>query len=148
MAAAVRILGNDGFEWLGFDLREVLDAIGPHRHLRWSVDAEDWVGRGEADPDHRPWPEAELVLSRASSKAAELTWADLERMTGVVAQFIDATFTGYETQGEPVVCLKAIDSSFWIVWVRDAAVLDRVSASFDHVEDYPEPPPERLSFPD
>ncbi len=88
MAAAVRILGNDGFAWLGFDLLEVLHAIGPHRHLRWRVEAEDWVERREADPDRTPWPQADPVLSRpSSSDAAELTSDELERLTGVVHNF-------------------------------------------------------------
>lgn len=138
MTAAVRIGEQDGSEWLGFDLREVLDAVGPHEELAWVLYDAQFNG------DVRTvWPEGWESVQRRSDMpgGVPLTWQEMQTLGATCQQIIDGRFTGYDEAGHPLLQVQAVDSSYWIIWAQDAAILERVRGRFV-VEDYEEPPPE------
>lgn len=73
-----------------------------------------------------------------------LDWAQMRTLAQECQQIIDGRFTGYDESGQAQLQMQAIDSSYWVVWSRDAAVLGRVRTAFTDVEDYEEPTPEPL----
>lgn len=139
MAAAVRINKQPGHEWLGFDLREVMNAVGPHPELDW------WLYNAYFQCDVTSvWPEGIGIEEQTQERPGlAVDWPTMEQVAGVCHQFIDACFTGYDERGEPRLQLAVVDSSFWRVWSDDDAVLDAVRAAFASVEADagPAPPP-------
>lgn len=69
-----------------------------------------------------------------------LTWADMTKLADVCLQIIDGRFVG-RRDGQPVLSLAAVDSSFWTVWTAEDPLINRIRRAFSGVEDYPEPPP-------
>jgi hypothetical protein len=135
---AVRIgVQRDG-RWLGFDLRAVMRAVGPHADLRWFlIDVE-------FNCDVTPvWPEGNLAVQEASRQAQgfPLDWEAMDRLADTCSQIIDGRFVGYDQSGRPHLMLFVDDSTYWIVWATSADVLDSVRSAFSGVEDYPEPAP-------
>ena len=132
MSAAVRIGAQGGDGSLGFDLREVVAAVGPQDHLRWIVTDADLVGEVES-----VWPDGARDLSARSEQGlgVSVDWATLTRLAEVVHQTIDGRFVGYGGAGDPQLMLLARDSSYWIVWAADPTVLAAIRRSFAGVVD-------------
>lgn len=144
VAGAVQIGVQGPGRWLGFDLAEVIEAIGDHSHLAWALRNAEFNG------DVRPvWPAGpgEIQARSTSVEGVPITWIELLAVSRTCRQIIDGTFVGFDQHGAPVVSVAAIDSSYWIVWALDASVLVRVRAAFDAVVDYPEPAPPRRDRP-
>lgn len=140
MSAAVRIGRQSGDGSLGFDLREVVAAIGPQDNLRWTVTDADLVGEVED-----VWPEGARDLSTRSEQGlgVSVDWETLTRLAQVVHQTIDGRFVGYGEAGDPQLMLLARDSSYWIVWAADPTVLVAIRQSFADVHDSDDPGPVR-----
>lgn len=136
--AALRLpLGEHRF----FDLREVMAAVGDWSRLHWVLRGAWFNG------DVRPvWPEGHEYAEAASDKPGgiPLSWEQMSRLAEHCQQVIDGRFTGYDEDGQPVLQLLALDSSYWVVWARDRGALDPVRASFPDAEPYEEPTPEAL----
>ena len=138
MANAVRIGVQGDGEWLGFDLRAVMRAVGPHADLRWSLSDVEF------NCDVTPvWPEGTQAVQEASQQAQgfPLDWEAMDRLADTCNQIIDGRFVGYDDSGRPQLMLLADDSTYWIVWATSTDVLDAVRSAFAGVEDYPEPAP-------
>ena len=139
MAGAVRIGVQGGGGWLGFDLREVIAAVGqPQDALRWFMShAQFNCNVGSV------WPEGNLATEAKSRDGLglPLDWATMSALAEVCGQIIDARFVGYDDQSQPQLMLEAIDSSYWVVWATDTAVIDSVRRAFTGVEDYVETAP-------
>jgi len=136
VAAALRIPPQS--DWLGFDLREVMAAVGEHPDLDWVLRNADF------NCDVTPvWPDGwHWVEERTDSPSGlPITWDEMKRLAEVCGQVIDGTFTGYDPGGEPRLLLAVVDSSYWIVWSPDHLVLDGVRSGFQGVEEVDEPPP-------
>lgn len=136
--AALRLPLTDRF----FDLREVMNAVGGCSHLRWVL-RDAWFNCDVREV----WPAGHEYAEAESSKPAGLatTWQEMRRLAEVCHQVIDGRFTGYDEAGVPSLQLLVDDSTFWVVWSRDLAVLDRVRAAFPEAEPYDDPEEPRLS---
>lgn len=138
MSAAVRIGAQGGDGSLGFDLREVVAAVGPQDHLRWTITEADLVGEVAG-----VWPDGARDLSTRSEQGRGVStdWATLTRLAQVVHQTIDGRFVGYGEAGNAELMLLARDSSYWIVWATDPTVLAAIRRSFVGVVESDEPGP-------
>lgn len=134
MSSAVKIPPQGG-QWLGFDLEQVMAAVGSHEDLIWTM-AGAWIVCRDGTPDK--WQR--LADQSNEADGVPLTWTDMAGLAEDCLQVIDGRFTGRRGE-EPLLLLAAIDSSYWIVWAADVNVLDRVRRAFSGVEEYDEPPP-------
>jgi hypothetical protein len=126
--------------WLGFDLQEVMAAVGEHPDLDWILRNADF------NCDVTPvWPDGwHWVEQHADGpRGLPITWAEMKRLGEICDQIIDGTFTGYDHVGAPRLQLAVMDSSYWILWSSDDAVLERVRTAFHGVEEIDEPEPRR-----
>lgn len=139
MAMALRIPPEKDSRWLGFDLREVMLAVGPHSNLRWYVRDVAFVGDLSS-----VWPDSrEMVKARSlEGRGIPIDWATMARLAEAVSQTIDGQFVGYDANGKPQLSLQAIDSSYWIVWSVSTETMDSVRTAFPQAEDCFEPDPE------
>ncbi len=138
MASAVRIGVQGDRGWLGFDLREVMAAVGPQDALRWFMShAQFNCNVGSV------WPEGNLATEAKSREGLglPLDWTTMSALAEACRQIIDARFVGYDDQSEPHLMLEAVDSSYWVVWATNTAVIDSVRRVFTAVEDYVETAP-------
>lgn len=111
--------------WLGYDLAEVLAAVGPHAHLHWVV-RDAWFN-GDVTA---VWPEGLGVEERTrTTEGVALSWSEMITLARVCRQVIDAEFSGYRG-AELRLHLTVFDSSGWVVHAEDPAVLGRVRAAF------------------
>jgi hypothetical protein len=124
-----------------FDLRQVLNAVGDWSHLRWVL-RQAWFNGDVRSVWAAGWEYAEAESERPGG--IQMTWDEMARLADNCLQVIDGRFTGYGDDGQPVLQLLAVDSSYWVVWARDDQTLDRVRAAFSRVEPYYEPTPEPL----
>ena len=125
-----------------FDLREVLDAVGDWSRLRWVL-RDAWFN-GDVTC---VWP-AGWEYAEGESKQPDgisMTWDQMAQLADNCFQVIDGRFTGYGDDGQPVLQLRALDSSYWVVWAGEDQVLDRVRGAFPVAQPYYEPTPEPLS---
>jgi len=134
MSSAVRIPPQGG-QWLGFDLEQVMAAVGSQEDLSWHMSGAWIVCRDDA-PDK--WQR--LADQSNQPNGVPMTWTEMESLAQDCLQVIDGRFTGRRGD-DPLLSLAAIDSSYWIVWAAESEVLDRVRGAFSGVEDYDEPPP-------
>jgi hypothetical protein len=105
---------------LTFDLIDVLDAIEPLvSGLTWEARCISSVWF-DVDPWADSWADAPLRLDRDALRAR---WA---------GQIIDGRFAALDDDSD-VLVIEAVDSSFWLVWSADAAVLSAVTSRFDDV---------------
>lgn len=141
VSASVKIPPQDG-DSLGFDLREVMAAVGVHGDLAWHLKGA-WFVYDEDLPEAVLAPWERIEEQSRTPAGVQLSWSDMESCARVMLQVIDGTFTGYQGE-EPILQLAAIDSSYWIVWARASDRLDLVRHAFDGVLDYDEPPPPQL----
>ncbi|WP_380164011.1 hypothetical protein [Jannaschia sp. R86511] len=138
MAAAVRIGVQGESGWLGFDLAQVMAVVGPQPHLNWVLREAEFNG------DVRTvWPADWEVVQRQSDqpRGVPLDWVQMTTLAQQCQQIIDGRFTAYDESGQVQLQMQAVDSSFWVVWARDEAVLERVRGAFAGVEDYEERTP-------
>ncbi len=112
---------------LAFDLREVLQALGPCA-MSWLWVVSD-VGEGEpleaVGPSLPDLEALELPGDRVSGSR-------LARVADGIDQVIWGEFRAYRDHGaaEPSVRVVAFDSSYYEVWSGDAALIGRVQGSF------------------
>lgn len=123
MSDCVRILPHGAS--LGFDLTDLVAAIGDQSHLEWEI-----AGVYVLAP--MP-PTGELWTYGAED--AFVTWPALVALAQTWCQVIDGTFTGRLQSGSVELTMSAVDSSFWTVSANDSTVIDRIRNSFDHVVD-------------
>ena len=136
-AAVLLPLSDDHF----FDLREVMAAAGDWSHLQWEL-RDAWF-----NGDVRPvWPAGPEHAEAESETPAGLTttWAEMRRLAASCKQVVNGRFTGYDAEGEPRLQFSVLDSTFWLIWSREAAVLDHMRTAFASAEPYDQPTPERL----
>lgn len=141
MPNAVQIFQQGDSAWLGFDLREVMDAVGPHPDLTWVLRDAEFNGDVRA-----VWSEGWETVQRQSDQPSGvwMTWAEMRTLGETCQQIIDGCFTGYDSAGKAQLLLRAMDSTYWIVWSRDDALLEAVGSRFTVVA-YEEPVPDDLS---
>ncbi|MDQ6949651.1 MAG: hypothetical protein M3256_26230 [Actinomycetota bacterium] len=125
-----------GDGWLDFDLREVMDAVGPHEDLSWHLSG-GWIVFRDDDPSQQL---VRLAQGAESDSGVGLTWPDMRQLSEECLQIIDGRFVG-RRDGHPVLSIAAVDSSYWIVWTAEERVADLLRRAFRGVEDYPEPSP-------
>lgn len=116
--AAVRIPPqSDG--WLGFDLAEVMSAVGQCDNLRWVLRWAQFNGDVSA-----VWPD-EIDSVEARTRLPEgipMTWS----------QIVDGEFSGYQ-ETRLRLRLEVLDSSYWVVTADDPQVLAIVQSAFNGV---------------
>jgi hypothetical protein len=124
-----------------FDLSELMTTVGDHGSLRWVLRGAWFNGDVRA-----VWPAGHEYAEAESEKpdGLEMTWHEMRRLGETCQQVIDGRFTGYDLNGQPVLQLHAFDSSYWLIWAADGAVLERVRAAFPDAEAYDEPTPESV----
>jgi hypothetical protein len=125
---AVRI-PPQGDGWLGFDLAEVMSAVGQSDNLQWVLRWASFNGDVSA-----VWPDGiDSVEARTRlPEGVPMTWAEMWRLAAACSQIIDGEFSGYqETQLR--LRLGVIDSSYWVVTADDPQVLARVRSTFKGV---------------
>ena len=127
---------------LGFDLAEVMSAVGAKLDLRWRLKSAELVLDTAPDASRARWEVVEAT-SVTAGPGVELTWEEMESLARDCLQVIDGTFTGYSGRN-PRLQMAAVDSSYWIVWADDPVVIERVRRSFHSVTDYDEPEPRPL----
>ena len=132
---AVRILPQR-VGWLGFDLAEVMGAVGPRDELTWRLVDADLVPSDAASAER--WQA--LTYESRLPGGATLTWADMAELARTCEQVVRGTFTGFGAK-EPLVQLAAVDGRCWIVSARDQSILDQVRSAFVGVEDCEQPAP-------
>ena len=114
--------------WLGFDLAEVLAAVGAHTNLRWVV-RDAWFN-GDVTA---VWPEGLGVEERTrTDEGVALSWSEMATLARTCHQVIDGEFSGYRG-AELRLRLTAFDSSYWVVLAEDPAILSRVRGAFTGV---------------
>ena len=116
--------------WLGFDLGDVMAAVGPHSDLKWRVLDANFALDDEATSD--TW-QAVAYDSRLEG-GVDVTWERMEALAGAGGQVVQGTFTGFDGN-EAILQLAAFGSRHWIVWARRGATLERVRGAFVGVED-------------
>jgi hypothetical protein len=129
-AIRIRDLAPQGF--LGFDLKEILAALGP-RGLSAS-----WAVSGVVSSNESLFATGEgaSALERLAVSGERLSGRQLAEIAQDVVQVIWGEFRGYEdTPSEnPWVVMVAVDSSWWEVRSPDATLLDQVAGRFKSVE--------------
>src|SRR6059058_5955175 len=105
MATAVRI-PPQGDGWLNFDLREVMEAVGPHDDLSWHLSGGWIVFRDDDVSDHL----LTLLQEAESDSGVGLTWLDMKQLSEECLQIIDGRFVG-SREGGTVLSFTAVDSS-------------------------------------
>jgi hypothetical protein len=106
---------------LGFDLRDVLQALGPRVSSSvWAIgDNLNYVSRDESDIP---------ALHRDELRGDEL-------ISGLpnLLQVIDGEFKASDAETQPWVVVRAIDSSWWEIISDDVATLDSIRNRFQNV---------------
>ncbi|WP_445148091.1 hypothetical protein [Baekduia sp. Peel2402] len=127
------------------ELADLLDLIGLTEDLRWTI-LEMWATASDEDADISHLEEAEHLPT-----GLVMTGAELRALAGELLQVIDGIVVGYldhppdrtvaDLRDVAEVVIKAIDSTYWLVHTRDAAVVDRVRRAYEDVREVgPETP--------
>jgi len=116
--------------WLGFDLSDVLDAIGEQPELVWQVVDARFAFDDQAVSD--TW-QAVAYDSRMAS-GVDIKWEQMERLAAAGGQIAQGTFTAFD--GNDAIVQLAAFGSHWVVWARRSRVLERLRGAFTGVEDY------------
>ena len=74
-----------------------------------------------------------------------MTWDEMRRLAETCNQIVDARFTGYDEVGEPHCQFLVDDSTFWVVWSRDPAAVERVRLFFPNATPHDVAAPEWLT---
>lgn len=123
-----------GEHCLTFDLRDLLDLLGPNAlRADWTVSAVKFTPGGE------DWFEATgkggEQLEKLAPMDARLSGRSLSAFAKNTRQVIWGEFVGFlpkEMDGAWVT-IRAIDSTFYEVTTEDRAVLDKIATSFKDV---------------
>jgi hypothetical protein len=109
-------MGPLGF--LAFDLRDLLNAVGPDAALfRWRCSDVDCTGVTAKQ------------MHDLSDRGINISGQELAELAAGLVQVIDGDFEARDEAGAQVMLIRAIDSSFWEVFA-DEPVLKRVKATF------------------
>ena len=100
-------------------LREVKGALG---QLEWVVYSLEVLGIG-ADK-----------IYEIERRRARISTAELEHLAATLDQVIDGDFVAYKGDSvEPIVRIRAVDSTSWDVSTDEHDILERVRRSFKHI---------------
>lgn len=130
---AVRIPPQDD-GLLGFDLAEVMSAVGDRDDLRWVLRFASFNGDVSA-----VWSDG-IDRVEANSRLVDgvpMTWEQMRRLAGACTQIIDGEFGGYQ-EGQLRLRLEVIDSSYWVVTADDPQALTSVRLAFHGVTNDPQ----------
>ncbi|MBV8295830.1 MAG: hypothetical protein JO085_03260 [Acidimicrobiia bacterium] len=116
--------------WLGFDLGDVMAAVGEHAELKWQV--LDANLAFEDEPVSDAW-QAVAFDSRLEG-GVDVTWEQMEALAAAGGQVVQGAFTGFDGN-EAIVQLAAFRPTHWTVWARHGATLERVRGAFLGVDD-------------
>ena len=116
--------------WLGFDLGEVLAAIGEHPDLVWHVLDAKFAFDDEAVSD--TWQA--IAYDSRMAGGVEVKWEQIVQLAAAPGQVVEGTFTGFDGT-HAMVQLQASGGSHWIVWARRPSITEGVRGAFVGVED-------------
>jgi len=117
--------------WLGFDLSDLLDAIGEHPEFVWQVVDARFGFDDEAVSD--TWQA--VAYDSCMASGVDIKWEQMEQLATAGGQIVGGTFTAFDGH-DAIVQLVAFGSSHWVVWARRSRLLERVRTAFTGVEDY------------
>jgi hypothetical protein len=119
--------GTDEGNFLSFDLREVLAALGPRAGASsWSFRDLEFVCRDGQEVSE---------LKQDSRATSRLSGQVLISAADRILQVIDGEFAAFDDEDDrPWVIVRAVDSTFWEVESQDADLLTEVSSCFHSVE--------------
>jgi len=121
------IIGCQRERGLGFDLAEVLDALGPRvARSAWAIEGLKYVSRDETD-----------IPVLHGGDGARVLGTELLSSLPNLLQVIDGEFRAFKADGELWVILRAVDSSWWEVVSDDSAVLSAIRDQFLNVDEQP-----------
>jgi hypothetical protein len=116
---------SGGKNALEFDLRDVLDALGPRAaRSRWHYSGLCYTSASGQDIEAFERSPGDLIDGTQLIAAAQQ-----------LQQVIDGHFEAFENENTPWVVVRAVDSAWWEVWSDDHAVLDAVRSRFKVVEE-------------
>src|SRR5713101_4087759 len=102
------IIGSQREGGLGFDLPDVLKALGPRvLSSAWTVGSLHYVSRDERD------------IPALQGKDSRIMGPELLSSLPNLLQVIDGEFRAFEAGREPWVIVRAVDSSWWEVESED-----------------------------
>lgn len=138
MSSAVRIPLNASPGECFFDLNEVMDAVGEHHELAWSLHRAYFNGDVTA-----VWPDGPDDAERRSNEPGGLamSWASMRRLASRCQQIIDGDFLGCTLEGQPRLAFAVVDSSYWVVWSAEDSVISLVRDRFVAAQESDTPPP-------
>ena len=116
--------------WLGFDLGDVLAAIGDHPDLVWQVRDAAFAFEDEAVSD--TWQA--VAYDSHLTGGVDVKWEQIEQLAAAGGHVVQGSFTGFDGNNA-VVQLLVFGGSHWIVWARRGSILERVHAAFLGVEE-------------
>lgn len=116
--------------WLGFELADVLAAIGEHPGLLWQVLDAKFAFDDEAVSD--TW-QAVAYDSRMAG-GVDIKWDQLEQLAAARGQVVEGSFTAFDGN-HAIVQLAAFGSSHWVVWARSPSIVERVRGAFVGVQE-------------
>lgn len=114
---------------LGFDLADVLNALGPRvARSTWAIEGLNYVSHDETD-----------IPVLHGGDGARVLGTELLSSLPNLLQVIDGEFRAFEAGGEPWVILRAVDSSWWEVVSEDRAALSAIRDQFRNVDEQVRP---------
>src|SRR4051812_4780402 len=122
--------------WLGFDLREVMAAVGPHDGLTWRLRDAALACDDLCAPEK--WQA--VAYDSHLDEGATLTWDDMAELAKACPRVLEGTFTGFR-DNKPILQFTAVGNRYWVVWSKGLAPLEGIRFAFNGVEDYDERTP-------
>jgi len=160
MCSVLKISDDDGRGVLAFDLKHLLPLVANvGADLAWHV-----IPAGEMTwflGELKSLKAIKELTDKVedSEIGVKLTWQELDALAASINQCIWATFVGvrpetpwtgvakmfandgrYIDRAAPIfyetveIAIQAVDCSYWLAYVRDAEVRERIRAAFDDVE--------------
>ncbi len=121
------VIGSQREGGLGFDLPDVLKALGPRvSSSAWAVDGLNYVSRDERD-----------IPALHGGAGARILGTELLLSLPNLLQVIDGEFRAFEAGREPWVIVRAVDSSWWEVESEDGVALSAIRERFQNVDEKP-----------
>jgi hypothetical protein len=119
------VIGRQGEAGLGFDLPDVLKALGPRvSSSAWVVNSLNYVSRDERD-----------IPAFQGGAGARILGAELLSSLPNLLQVIDGEFRAFEVGSEPWVIVRAVDSSWWEVESEDGVALSAIRERLRNVDE-------------
>jgi hypothetical protein len=117
------VIGPQPEGGLGFDLPDVLKALGPRASSsEWAIDRLHYISRDEKN-----------VAAFQAGEGVRTLGAELLSGISNLLQVIDGEFRAFEAGREPWVTVRAVDSSWWEVESEDDTVLSAIRERFPNV---------------